>query len=510
MSRRMIVSALALMMAASQPILAAEGPAVSPDFPALPAPRQFVTHHKMTIGGAPLSYTATAGETYLSNRAGEPIGSLFSFAYVKDGPADPHRPVLFVFNGGPGSSSLWLHLGVVGPKSVRLDHDAIDPSAVPPFPLTENPDSLLDVADIVFIDPIGTGYSRIIGAGKPEDFFGVDEDADSIAQFIDLWLSRNGRWNAPKFVMGESYGSSRAALLPRALMGGPTYLGVMRGITLNGIILLGTTFEGHDGEPSAEAQEAAAAFALPCYAAAAWYHGRIDRAGRTLADYYEEVRRFAATDYRAALRQLAAGTLSEEAKTAMIARVAGYIGVSPSAIPQTLKIGNDAFGHALLADQGVNLGLYDSRYTLPTAHEGHEPVADDPAMGQYVPGFVAAFHDLLDKDLGVHMDRPYGAIVWRGLLDKWNWSRAQVQPGQSFAADLATGMRRNGKLRVLVAGGYYDMVTSAALARDGLEQAGVPADRVTIRNYESGHMLYLGGTAKAFADDVRTLIRSAE
>jgi len=508
MPRRLFASAFALLIALQPPMAGAAEPAAALAFPGLPAPRQFVTHHKATIGGAPLAYTVTAGETYLTDRAGEPIGSLFSFAYVKDGPVDPRRPVLFVFNGGPGSSSLWLQMGVVGPKQVLLG-SGVNPSVVPPYPAVDNPDSLLDVADIVFIDPIGTGFSRIVGKGKAEDFYGYDEDADSVAQFIDLWLSRNGRWNSPKFVMGESYGSTRAALLPRALMGGPTYNGVMRGITLNGIILLGTTLAGNPHAPSDEDKEASAALAAPCYAAAAWYHGRIDRAGRSLAEYYDEVSRFAETDYRSALHQAAAGTLADETRKAVAARLAAYIGLPVEQIPADLKLSNDGFARKLLADRGSDIGLYDSRYTLPLAHDGHEPVADDPAMGQYVPGFVAAFHDELSNDLGVRMDRPYYPITWRGLLDKWNWDRAQVPPGQSFAQDLATAMRRGGKLQVLVASGYYDMVTSPALARHEIEQAGLPSDRVTFRTYESGHMLYVGGTSKAFADDVRALIRSA-
>ena len=174
--------------------------------------------------------------------------------------------------------------------------------------------------------------------------------------------------------------------------------------------------------------------------------------------------------------------------------------------PETLVLSTRAFSQLLLADQGLAVGLYDGRYTLPLAGDGGEPVADDPAMGRYVPGFVSAFHQMLAKDLEVRMDRPYGAIVWRNLLFGWNWKRTGVPEGQFFAADLATAMRRNGDLRVLVASGYFDLVTTPAAAKDALRQAGVPADRTTIRDYESGHMLYLGDTAAAFSDDVRALI----
>src|SRR5690606_36264463 len=235
-------------------------------FAELPPPRRFVTHHETTIRGQRIRYTATAGETYITNLSGQPIASFFSFAYVKDGPRDPSRPVLFVFNGGPGSASIWLHLGVIGPRRVALDRD-VNPSSVPPFRLEDNPDSPLDVADLVFIDPVGTGFSHAIGNAVDADFFGVDEDADSVARFIEAWLTENGRWNSPKYLMGESYGSVRAAILPRALMGAPLYTGVMRGITVNGVILLGVTLDGPGGGDEARR----VGQSLPAFAATAWY-----------------------------------------------------------------------------------------------------------------------------------------------------------------------------------------------------------------------------------------------
>lgn len=468
----------------------------------LPPLVSFVTHHNSRIRGRNIAYTATAGETLLRNGRGEPTASLFSFTYVKDdAPLD--RPVIFVFNGGPGSSSIWLHMGVVGPRRVQLDQE-VNPSNVPPFGVVDNPDSLLDVADLVFIDPVGTGFSRIIGVGKPEDFYGVDQDAESIAQFIELWLSANGRWNAPKYLMGESYGSARAALLPRALMGGPTtYSGVMRGITVNGIILLGSSLNAQGASPD---PVRAAALNLPAMAATAWSHDRVGQKTQSLADFDHEVSAFAMGDYVNAAEKAAAGTLDSNERTAILARLHHYTGVPAEVWPENLILSTRAFSHALLSDQGLAIGLYDGRYTLPIAGDGGEPVADDPAMSRYVPGFVSAFHQMLSRDLNVKMQQPYGAIVWRDLLFNWNWTRAGVPAGHSFAADLATAMRRNQNLRVLVASGYFDLVTTPAAAKDSLQQAGVPADRTVIRDYESGHMLYLGDTAAAFSDDVRSLI----
>jgi carboxypeptidase C (cathepsin A) len=473
----------------------------------LPAPKRFVTHHTTTIGAAKIAYTAIAGETYLYNRGAEPIGSIFSFTYLKDG-GPPTRPVLFVFNGGPGSSSLWLHLGVIGPKRVVLDHE-VNPSNVPPFGVRDNPYSLLDVADLVFIDPVGTGWSKVVGKGTTADFWGVDEDADTVAQFIELWLSEHHRWNAPKFIMGESYGSVRAAVLPRALMGGPLYVGLMRGITVNGVILLGTTLGARTGQGEAGAAEMRTALSLPAMADAAWYHGKADRKGRTIEAWHQEVLAFAKSDYVEALKKAKAGTLTPDERAGVTARLAAYTGLPASAYEKTLGVQDSAFARMLLADQGLQLGTYDARYTLPLANSGNDPVADDPAMGRYVPGFVSAFHQVVEGDLAVTMDRPYGAIVWKDLLPAWNWNRTGVPEGQSFAADLATAMRRNAKLRVLVASGYYDFSTHSAPAEYSVEQAHMPADRVTLKRYPSGHMLYLGDTAEAFANDVRALIRQA-
>ncbi len=478
--------------------------AAQPSDPGLPTPQRFVTHHVITLAGKPLAYTALAGETRLHDDAGEPTASIFSFSYIKDGGDHARRPVMFVFNGGPGSSSLWLHMGVVGPRKVVLDHD-VNPSNLPPFGVADNPDTLLDVADLVFVDPVGTGWSRAIGVGKASDFWGVNEDAEAMAQFIDQWLSDHDRWASPKYVMGESYGSTRAAILPRALLGGPIYGGVMRGITLNGVVLLGTTLEPRsaEGAPQVPMKNA---LELPTIADTAWYYRKIDRQGRDIESFHTQVYDFAITDYGAALADEKAGKLAPEQRQAIVAKLVAWTGLPASSFAKTLVLSAKTYAATVMADRQEALGLYDTRYSLATKNSGDDPVADDPAMTQYVPGFVAAFHQMLSGDLGVRMDRPYGAIVWRELLGGWNWKRAPLAQEQSYAADLAVAMRRTPHLQVLVASGTYDMVTSAAAAQYVLRQAELPADRLTIKRYPSGHMLYLGDTAAAFAHDVRQLV----
>lgn len=472
-------------------------------------PRRFVTQHRAVIGGRQLRYTATAGETFITNLAGDPIASIFSFAYVKDGPREPGRPVTFVFNGGPGSSSVWLHMGIIGPQRLVLDSE-VNPTSVPPFGRAANPNSILDVTDIVFIDPVGTGFSHAVGNASDADFAGVDEDAESVARFIETWLTANGRFNSPKYVMGESYGTVRAAVLPRALMGGVNYSGVMRGITLDGVFLISSSIGGGSSIRQAPDAERSAQMSLPSMAAAAWYHGRVDRRGMTVSQYYAAANAFATTDYAAALARLKAGQLSDDQKSALAAQLGAWTGVSAEtwkAREFMIPIMN--FLPLLLGERGLAIGAYDGRYTLPSEPNGGDVVADDAAMGRYVPGFIASFHDMIADDLNVKMPFPYGSIVWEGIFSQWrNQGRRGVAPDQTYGKDLAIAMRRNPSLRVMVANGYYDMLATPNGAEEQVAKAGLPRDRVTLRSYESGHMLYLGETAEAFSRDVRDFIRA--
>lgn len=470
-------------------------------------PYRSVTQHQMLIGGKMVSYEAIAGDTTLRDIQGNPRASIFSFTYLRTDVPVVGRPVLFVFNGGPGSSSLWIHLGAIGPRRVVLDND-VDPSNTPPFGLEDNPNSILDVADLVFIDPVGTGFSRSVDGVDPRAFWGVDEDAESIAQFIELWLSEHGRWNAPKYVLGESYGSMRAAVLPRALMGSPIYNGVMRGITLNGVILLGTTLGSRDTSNDTPPPPTAAELArgLPGLAVTAAFHEMTTYSGEDAAQVYAAALRFADTEYADALSKHQTATLSPAERDVVLGKLQAFTGLTSEQIGDDLHVDAREFAKILLMSQGLEVGMYDSRYTLPLANSGGDPVADDPAMGRYVPGFVAAFNEMIRDDLDVHMDRPYAAIYWQDLLASWNWERRGVAPGQSFAVDLAWALRRTPALRLFVASGYYDLVTMPTDAYAELDDAGLPSDRVRFENYESGHMLYLGATSQAFSSDLREFI----
>jgi carboxypeptidase C (cathepsin A) len=406
---------------------------------------------------------------------------------------------------------VWLHLGVIGPRRLVLDQE-VNPSNTPPFGLADSNFSPLDIADLVFIDPVGTGFSHAVGHAKNSDFFGVDEDADAVARFIELWLTENQRWTSPKFLMGESYGATRAAILPRALMGGPLYGGVMRGITVNGVILVSPglgagTGAGAPAAAEADGPDPRVGQAIPGMAVTAWYHGRTEQDGRSATQVYHDTLAFATTDYANAIYQLGKGNLPDTEKQLIAAQLETLTSLPQSVwIENDLSISSQAFLKQLLADEGLEAGSYDSRYTLPLTGSGGDPVADDPAMGRYVPGFVAAFHEMITTELDVDMAIPYNSITFAEANYGWKWERLPIARGQHPAEDLAMAIRRTPALRVMVATGYYDIVTSPASALNQLKESGFPPGRLYHRHYESGHMLYLGDTAEAFADDVRKLI----
>ncbi len=474
----------------------------------MPASRSFVTHHRILINGRAVAYRATAGDTYVTNIYDEPVARFFSFDYVKEAPGDPARPVLFAFNGGPGAASLWLQMGILGPRRVVLSPD-VNPANTPPFGLVANPDSLLDVADLVFIDPVGTGFSHAVGNAADLDFASVDVDADSVARFIELWLSKNGRWNSAKYLLGESYGTIRAAVLTRALMGGPLYTGVMRGITVNGVILIGPSLNvGRAAGPPPTGPDPSDGDALASMAVTAWYHNRIDRAGRSAAQVYAEAKAFGEGDYATALWKQKQGSLDDAAKRAVATRLSALTGLSADTwISAGLTISIHDYLKRVLAGAGEEAGVYDSRYTLPLTDSGGDPVSDDPAMARYVPGFVAAFHMMLRDDLKVDLPVPYTAIGWGALNLSWSYKRTGIGEDKGFATDLAIAMRRNPALRVMVAAGYYDMLATPVSGEAQVREAGLPVERVVLRTYESGHMVYLGGTASHFASDVRAFVR---
>jgi len=325
----------------------------------VPDPVRFESEHVGTFHGARVAYSAVVSDIQLRRDDGSPYVSLFTTAYVKDGVTDPGtRPVTFVFNGGPGSASIWLHMGLFGPKRVVVPSDAENPGG-PPYPLVDNAESPLDVTDLVFIDPAGTGFSRLVGDGKAEDVWGLREDARSVGALIKEWLRKNNRWNSPVFVAGESFGTTRAAALMPVLMGGS------EPIHVDGVILISQALDYEGSTPEADNLTSFVTY-LPTMAATAWYHGKVERGGRTLEAFLQEVRTFAIQEYLPALFQ---GTMLDEATERRVAeRYAAFTGLETGYVLRSrLRVQAGRFVKELLRDRGVALYRPSAPTSTPPA-----------------------------------------------------------------------------------------------------------------------------------------------
>jgi carboxypeptidase C (cathepsin A) len=470
-----------------------------------PSPRHYEVTREWASGGHKVRYKAISGDTFLVDDRGEPNATIFSFAYLKDLPLHEQaaRPVTFVFNGGPGSSSVWLHLGTFGPRRVRLP-DPVHPPTTPPFELEDNPYWLLDATDIVMIDPVGTGFSRPIGNGKLEQFTGKVRDAVAVTQFIETWTRENRRWNSPKFVVGESYGTTRAVLVANMLFGGavgPTNR--LSAVTLNGVMLLGQAVAfGQDPDLNCVTS-------LPSLAAAAWYHNKVERGGHSLEEFVALAKSFADGEYRDAL--FAGDRLSAADRNKVAQTLSRFVGIpSADVLAHDLRFDTNDFRTLLLKPEGQEIGLYDSRYTYPrrpARAKAPDVVADDPAMGQYTPSFVAAFSEYVRTDLGVPLQDRYEMISF-DVFQKFEQTR---DPEIGTAPQtLATIMRRNPRLHLLVGSGDYDLATTAGNVDYQFTHMDLPRERVTLVNYPAGHMLYLGDESSAqLAKDLRAFIAGA-
>ncbi|MDE1181880.1 hypothetical protein [Paraburkholderia sp.] len=473
------------------------------------APYRHVTHGRVEIGGHAISYDAVTEQSFLVDAQGRQTASLVSTTYVRTGPGtQPDRPVVFVFNGGPGSASLWLHLGLVGPRRVDLDGatgDGVNPPTTPPFRIVDNPDSILDVADLVIYDPVGTGFSRMLPDGKPDAFYGVEQDAQALADFIRDWTRRHGRVNSPRYLLGESYGSVRAAVTARLLAGGPTVGDRFDAMPLNGVILFGQCLN-----MTTQPADQTSLEVLPSLAAAAWYHTPAAQRTDTLEQRVEAARRFAADDYLHAL--YAGNALTSQMREQIAERLSALTGIAAAdLLARDLRLTAATLNQTRFAQAGRSIGIYDSRYTLARPVGAPDPVADDPAMGQYAPGFIAGNETYLRNELGVTLPLDYRAIVFRSINARWDYGLGPgVQNPTDYSPDLAAAMRRNPAMRLFVGIGYFDLATPLGSAEYTLRHAGIDPSRVGYHYYTSGHMTYLGrDNRRKSADDLRAFIRAA-
>jgi carboxypeptidase C (cathepsin A) len=470
---------------------AAKGPSADRD------PIVSVTHHVGTFGGQRIAYTATAGETFLRAENGTPRAAIFSTSYVRE-PRDPNRPVTFLFNGGPGSGSVWLHMGAFGPRRVAIPSNGTDDGA-PPYPIVDNPESLLDATDIVFIDPVGTGFSHALGETPPAEFWGVTKDAESVAQFIRLWLNANGRWNSPKFLGGESYGTTRSAAVLNQLEG--TY----NDVSLNGVILISTIL---DFGASAEVQgnEMAYVLNLPSMATTALYHGRAQ--APSVEAFAEEARRFAAGPYLHALVQGSA--LGADERASVRRELARFTGLSERFIEAAdLRVTPSRFYKELLRDRGLVIGRLDTRYTGRDYDNAGEEPDNDPSFYGIDGGYTAAINAYLRDTLGFHSDRSYVTI---GPVGPWDWRLTGGRGGETYvnvAPYIGRALRENSGLRIFVGQGYYDFATPFFGAEYSLSRTGIPRDRIHYEYYGAGHMMYVRDEDRAkLSRDIRAFIRA--
>lgn len=500
---RICVPLLALAPLVAQTPLVAQQAPEPPDGGPEEQWQRFESEHSIDVAGRTLHYTAVAKTTHLRNESGQPEAEFFTISYVLNSDLPPaERPVTFAFNGGPGSASVWLHMGLLGPKLVEVPSDG-QAAGAPPYPLVDNPHTLLAVSDLVFIDPIGTGFSRVVNEGDTADHWGIDEDARSVARFIRRWITEQGRWASPKYILGESYGGIRGPLLVRKLQSG------FDAVALNGLILVSPALDMElvDGQDN----DAAFATALPTYAATAWYHDALPHKPADLDAFLEEVRAFVLEEYVPAL--FAGRDLSDERQAALVAKLHEYTGLSPEYLRRArLKVSTDRFRRELLRDRGLVVGRLDTRYTGTEADDVGEVPSGDP-MGSGISGaYVAGFQHYLRSELGVELARDY--VVMSSEAGE-NWKRPE-EPGSAFqgyvdvAPTLARGMADNPELRVFIANGLYDIATTFFAAEINVARSTMDRERVDLRNYPAGHMMYVHQpTLVQLARDIEAFVAGA-
>ena len=459
------------------------------------------TQHTISISGIPISYTAKSGTMVLKDEEGKPRASFFFTSYTKDGADPARRPVMYTFNGGPGSSSVWLHMGAFGPRRVTyLDDEGH--AARPPYRLVDNEDSVLDLTDLVFIDPVTTGFSRAIPFGDASKFHGVDSDIQSVGEFIRLWTTRNGRWASPKFLAGESYGTTRAAGLSGWLQ--------RQGFYLNGIVLISSILNFQTASFDS-ANDLAYELFLPTYTATAWYHKRLpaDLQAGGLEKAVAESEQFALGDYTRALMQ--GDRLTDTDRKSVIAKLSRLTGLSPSYLDETnLRVRIDRFDKELLREQRRTVGRLDSRFIGIDRDAASENPEFDPSYAAIFGEYTAVVNDYLRRELKFESDLGYEILTDK--VRPWNYDRAQNRY-VDVAETLRNAMSQNPYMKVFVANGYYDLATPFAATRYTFARMQLDpevARNVSMDFFEAGHMVYIDRKAHArLKADIASFMKSA-
>lgn len=498
---------LFLLLSFSTTIIA-QSRSASADSTFIPPAVKSVTKHSITINGKLINYTATAGALILRNENNEGIALFGYTAYTKDGENEMgKRPITFAYNGGPGSSSYWLNMGILGPKRAVVNDPENTPP--PPYKAEDNINSIVDVSDLVMIDPVGTGISRAVGKAKNKDFWGVDQDIKSVSQFIYQFTTENNRWNSPKFLLGESYGGIRCGGVINYLYG--------KGLAMNGVMLVSVlvdyrtlVFQTGDDLPYI--------VYMPTYAATAWYHNKISNKPASLEAFLKNAREFAMGDYANALMK--GSRLTDAEKDAMANKIASFTGLSKEYILKAnLRFTPSQFRLELLRNEHMMAGRLDSRYKGVAQNLLAENAGYDPQATAISPAYTSVFLDYYYNTLKVDRQYYYNTSASGADGFEWDWRHAKSTNFRGMPSpphtgiDLAETMSRNPDLKVLVMHGYYDLATPFLGIEYTIDHLGLePAirDNVSYKYYPAGHMMYIDpASAVIFKKDLAEFIEAA-
>jgi carboxypeptidase C (cathepsin A) len=495
---------------------------------AMGAPADSITEGTVTVGGQAIAYKAVAGTLTVgaTNSQDAMIGldgkflpdsgikstdkpedatataRIFYAAYFKKGPGSENRPITFLYNGGPGSSTMWLHMGSFGPRRV-VTTDTVHEAAAP-YKIVNNDYSLLDVSDLVFIDAPGTGFSRIFGKDKEKAFWGIDEDAHAFERFIRRFLTKYDRWNSPKYLFGESYGTPRSAVLSADL----------QNVDLNGIILLSAilSFDSSVDEPKLNpGVDQAYALALPTYAASAWYHHKLPSRPEALEPFLKEVEAYALGDYMSALLQ--GSELPEARKQAVAEKLHEYTGLPVAYLLKSdLRVDGGAFSKTLEDAEGITTGRLDTRYQGPDYDPLSEEAQYDPQSNAISSAYTTAINQYMREDMKFGENWTYKPSAYGE--PGFHWQMRYAEGGQNVMPDLAKKLKSNPKTKVLLAGGYYDLATPFFEGMYEMHHLQIPQSmqaNISYKYYQAGHMIYVNdGVLKQFHEDVAAFIKSTE